>query len=122
MRKSAILLAVALAALLQACSISQSSRVPNSHFVYPNSNVTPTRKGQGSRTKLCGILFFGWNGFTQDAQEGAYDDAIEEAGGDLLINSFMTTSMFLVPNLFTLCTTSVAGTGARMVVGKQELR
>lgn len=107
---------------LEGCAFSNTTRVPNSHFVYPNSNVTPTRKGSGSRTKLCGILFFSWNGFDFESQEGAYNDAIEEAGGDILINSNLTSTMFMVPDLFTLCITSVSGTGARMIVGKQELR
>ncbi len=113
---------IAGATLITGCTISQSQRVASSHFVYPNSNVSPTKPSKGSTTKLCGILVFSWNGHTSEAQEAAYKEAIDSSGSDLVINANMTTSMFMFPGLFTTCSTAVEGMGAKMTVGKQELR
>jgi hypothetical protein len=112
---------------LSGCVIpAGSSRVNSSHFVYPNSNVTAGQKTHGGATRLCGILFFSWNGFTPSATEDAYRSAIERTSGDLLINASESRSQLILPlgmilPLFSLCMTDVEGTAARMEVGKQEL-
>jgi hypothetical protein len=103
-----------------------NARVNSSHFVYPNSNVTAGQPAAGATTRLCGILFVSWNGFTPAATDSAYREAIEGAGGDLLINASESRTQIILPlafaPLFQLCRTSVEGTSAKMEVGKQELR
>jgi hypothetical protein len=121
MRK--IVVACTLALTLSACAFSQSTRVPASHFVFPNSNVVPTKfLTSGSSSTLCGFLIFQWNGFGYEEQEEAFNQAIKKGSGDILINAHLSTSMIMVPYLFSVCTTSVEGNPAKMTVGQQELR
>ena len=99
-----------------------STRIPQSHFVYPNSNVTAVgEQATGQRKKLCGLLVFSWNGFKPEVTEEAYDQALRNSGGDLLINASENRSTFWFPYLFMVCTTKVIGTPARMEVGLQHL-
>ena len=117
-----------LAFAASACVIpAGNARVNSSHFVYPNSNVTAGQKTKGSKTNLCGILIFSWNGFAPSATERAYQEAIQKGEGDLLINASESRTQIILPlgpilPLFQLCVTSVEGTAAKMEVGKQELR
>ncbi len=115
-----------LSLLVVACSLpAGSSRINSSHFVYPNSNVTPIGQpgnAEGSKSKLCGFLFFMWNGFAPEVTEKAYIRVLEKSGGDILINANESRSTFLIPSLFATCTTSVKGTAAKMQMGAQELR
>ena len=118
-----IVIACTLFASLAGCAASQSTRVPASHFVFPNSNVVPTKfLTSGSSSTLCGFLIFQWNGFDYEQQEEAFGQAIKKGGGDVLINAQMSSSMFSIPGLFSVCTTSVEGNPAKMTVGQQELR
>ena len=109
------------ATFFSGCVMGSAQRITESHFVYPNSNVSPMHQVEGSKTKLCGILFINWNGFTAEAEEVAYQRALE-GGGDLVINGHSKRSSFFFPGLFSTCTTTVTGTSAKMAVGKQELR
>jgi hypothetical protein len=106
-----------------ACTMgSGASLQPNSHFVYPNSNVKPIGHTQGKASKLCGILIFNFGAPDGNLIKEARDQALAKSGGDLLINYTTDASVFMLPPLFTICKATVAGTAAKMEVGKQELR
>jgi hypothetical protein len=111
-----------LALATNACTLPAGNvRVNSSHFVYPNSNVTAGKPTKGYTTRLCGLLFVSWNGFTTRATDAAYQDAIGKTDGDLLINASESRTQLVIPPLFQLCKTRVEGTSAKMEVGKQEL-
>ena len=103
------------------CSIGSSSAGSASHFVYPNSNVTPIGEAKGEVSKLCGILFVNFGSPTGADQQKAIDQALQTSGGDVLINLRTDSKVFLVPMLFSMCSVNVTGTAARMEVGKQAL-
>ncbi len=107
---------------LDACTFGNGAFIqPNSHFAYPNSNVTPIGHVHAKRSTLCGILFVTWNPQYGKLAEEAMNEAMLSAGGDLLINYKSETRMFMFPYLFAMCTAEVSGTAAKMEIGKQEL-
>ena len=117
-----VCLVLLLAAPLWGCTFGAATgRVNNTHFVYPNSNVTPVGMGEAAKSNLCGILIVSWNGFDSDTTNALIDKVAKGAGGDLLINASVTTAMTSYI-LFNLCKTTVSGTVAKMEVGRQELR
>jgi hypothetical protein len=121
MKHRCILSLLALAAvLLPACTVMRSVElVPQSHFVPPNSNVTPigTVTGQASSSG------FGFNpDMGSDIVARAYRDALEKKRGDLLIDVVVRrkgTSFLILPIVST--TVTVTGTAARVEAGKQQL-
>ena len=90
----------------------------NSHFAYPNSNVTALGPVQASVTKYGFVL-----GLVIDKAwvTQVYNDALKKSGGDLLIDyKFDTSTTMIWP--FSATTLSVEGTAAKMVLGKKELK
>jgi hypothetical protein len=89
---------------------------PQSHYAYPNSNVTPIShvKGQASKT-----TFFSPPMLSASLQHDAIYNALQQApGADLLVNSFHfqdMTSLLILP-IYTI-TYRVEGTAAKMEVG-----
>ena len=89
---------------------------PQSHYTYPNSNVTPLNlvKGQASKT-----TFFTPPMVTASLQHDAIYNALKQANGaDLLVNTFHfqdMTSLLILP-IYTI-TYRVEGTAAKMEVG-----
>lgn len=95
---------------------------PNSHFDYPNSNITPLGRVTGESSTVS--LFFP---VMQDAdiQEEAYTSALAQKRGDLLIDGLATTKITLYPLMFInvfVTTYKVEGIAAKMDLGKQILR
>jgi hypothetical protein len=90
---------------------------PQSHFEYPNSNVVPLGKavGKASVTKFMAYPFK-----TAELEEEAINNALQQSGGDILINYmvFEERTVFLV---FQTLTLRVEGTAAKMEVGTQKL-
>lgn len=120
------LMGFAMTMMTSGCVIpAGNARVNSSHFVYPNSNVTAGHEAEGSVTRLCGILIFSWNGYPPSATETAYNRAIQQQSGDLLINASESRTTVILPlpflPLIQICNTSVQGTVAKMEVGTQEL-
>jgi hypothetical protein len=118
------MIALALAAgfaVAYGCSFGFASLAPQSHFAFPNSNVIPLGHAEGSKSKLCGLLFINWGSPDGDDQEEATREALEQAHGDILINVRTEASTFMIPYLFAICSTKVQGTAAKMEVGRQQL-
>lgn len=122
MRRIPILLAAAL--MMTSCiSTYYIGKAPQSHFTYPNSNVTPLIKVSGRSTTT--FKLFVPPSVTSKICEQAYSDAISKAAGaDLLINvdAYHKVTMLPIPfvNLY-FSKYIVEGTAAKQEVGKQKL-
>lgn len=113
---------LALPLLVTGCTmIHMSYPEAQSHFDFPNSNVTPIGHAVGSATTA------GMVPAIQDAdlEEQAINKAIAAKGGDLLVDYHITTDVKLIPLMFInfyTTTVTVEGTVAKMEIGKQTLR
>ena len=92
-----------------------------SHFDYPNSNVTPMGHAKGTATTA------GMMPAMQEAdlEEQAINQALASTGGDLLVDYHLTTDVKLIPLMFInfyTTTVTVEGTAAKMEIGKQVLK
>ena len=89
---------------------------PQSHYDYPNSNVTPLKHVKGQATKT---TFFLPPMVSGSLQNDAIFNALQQApGADLLVNTFHFTDMtsLLILPIYTI-TYRVEGTAAKMDVG-----
>lgn len=113
---------VVLLATLAGCSIKVSALQPNTHFAYPNSNITPLGRvsAETSRTWI-----FIAKAVDQEMMDEVIGKALKEKGADLLINAKVSTTVTMYPliffNIFTT-TLKVDGTAAKQVLGQQQLR
>lgn len=124
-RRSAVARAVSwvvLSVLLAGCTVGSGVALkPQSHFSYPNSNVTPLGRvtGEASTSGLLPVTY------DADLEEEAIQTALKEKGGDILIDYIATTTITAFPLLIiTVYTTTVRvdGTAAKMTIGRQQLR
>lgn len=116
-------LAAALGGALAGCTVGSSVALkPQSHFSYPNSNVTPIGRVRGEATTQS---IFAPNFMDADVELEAIQAALKEKGGDVLIDYVLSTKTTMIPlfilNVF-VTTYTVEGTAAKMVIGKRELR
>lgn len=113
---------VVLSVLLAGCTVGSGVALkPQSHFSYPNSNVTPLGRvtGEASTSGLLPVTY------DADLEEEAIQIALKEKGGDILIDYVATTTITAFPLLIiTVYTTTVRvdGTAAKMTIGQQQLR
>jgi len=91
-------------------------RVPRSHFVPPEAQVTAREPGEGTAIRSCGMFIFTWNGFTPQALTEAYAEAIAMGGGDVLIDATQKHTWIVFPALAAWCVTTVTGTAAKVEV------
>jgi predicted small secreted protein len=122
-RKNIVLvLFVLISVLLTACTTPFSAgRSTQSHFTYPNSNVTPLANAEGSSTTITDILFIPLFPNLGNMIEEAIQKAVKSRGGDLLID-YQTVGYTTSYLLFSTMTIGVRGTAAKMEIGKQELK
>lgn len=106
------------AGLLSSCSITQGSVVPTSHYVYPNSNVTPLGHTSAEVKKFGFILP---PRFRARDLDRLYGDAMSRhQGSDILIDSKVDSrNTFLF--IFHFMKVTIDGTAAKMEVGKQDI-
>jgi hypothetical protein len=104
--------------IMSSCAIRIGTVVPNSHYVYPNSNVTPL--GQtSSEIKKTGFLIP--PNFKAQDVDRLYNDALaKHAGADVLLDYSVDTKVTTYLIVHVLKTTLV-GTAAQMEVGKQDI-
>lgn len=107
---------------LEACSMGSFVMFfPQSHFSYPNSNVTPIGPATGESSTVSLFIPVFWDA---DMQEEALAKAIKQKGGDMLIDYVGTTEITMFPLMFIniyMTTYKVEGTVAKMELGKQIL-
>lgn len=101
------------------CTVGSAiSLRPQSHFDYPNSNVTPLGRVQAEGSTV-NFLFPVVT--DADLREEVIQKALKQKGGDILIDYLLKAeiSSFL---FFYTTTYKVEGTAAKMVVGKKTLQ
>lgn len=107
-------------------SSAGSMRLAQSHYTFPNSNVTPIGTASARASRAGNMYQFP---DVQAANQEALDKAIESKGGDLMLNAtidgtlstttYMTGSDLNIDYLYEVL---VQGTVATMEIGKQNLR
>lgn len=102
-----------------ACTMEMGSYGINSHFSYPNSNVTPLKQVKATASRLSIIIPPSLHGteiikLTQDA-------IAQQSGADLLLNYSLDTKMTSFIFVHKMDTT-ITGTAAKMKIGTQELK
>ena len=100
------------------CAIKVGSVVPNSHYVYPNSNVTPL--GQTTAViKKTGFIVP--PAFKARDVDQLYNSALSKhSGADLVIDYSVDTKVTTF-FIFHFLKTTLVGTAAKMEVGKQDI-
>lgn len=119
-----VILFAALALLSSGCTQTYYiGRFPQSHFTYPNANVTPMTKVNGRSTTK--FKLFVPPSVTSNVVSEAYSDALSKAqGADLLINVDAYHKVTQVPIPFITLFFSkyiVDATSAKQEIGKQAL-
>lgn len=108
--------------LFTGCVIGGTAdKLPQSHFSFPNSNVTPIGPARAQSTQT--TIFFPTY-ITGQLEEDAYRQALQGTGGDLLIDGTKWTVVRMIPIPYIpvyITTYTVEGTAAKMTVGKKEL-
>jgi hypothetical protein len=119
MKKSMISLLLAVSATSIGCTVNLGGYGTNSHFAYPNSNVTPMGQVKASSSK---ISFFISPSFADEEIITLTQDAIaQKPGADLLLNFSLDTK--LTSFVFvTKADITIEGTAAKLEVGTQELK
>lgn len=113
--------AAVLALGLSGCTVMHTTvPIAQSHFSYPNSNVSPIGHAVGTATSggLVPVMM------DPDLEEKAIAQAIASKGGDMLVDYKMSTKVTMIPLMFIMIyttTVKVEGTVAKMTIGKQKL-
>lgn len=109
--------------IFSACVIASTADfVPQTHFDFPNSNVKPIGPAKGKATNF---RIFVPSNVDSDLEENAYRSALQQTGGDMLIDVYKTSSTRMLNLLyltFYWTTLEVEGIAANMEIGKQELK
>ena len=104
--------------VVSSCSLKIGSVVPNSHYVYPNSNVMPLGQTSSEIRKTGFIIPPAFK--AQDVDQ-LYTTALSKhSGADLIIDYSVDTKItsFFI---FHFLKTTLVGTAAKMEVGKQDI-
>lgn len=111
-------IALFMLSVMSSCSIRVGTVVPNSHYVYPNSNVTPLGQTT-SEIKKTGILFP--PAFKARDVDELYNTALaKHSGSDVIVDYSVDTKITSV-FIFHFLKTTLSGTAAQMEVGKQDI-
>ncbi len=105
--------------IITGCSMKAGSFDTETHFSFPNSNVTPLGQVKSTLSR--------WS-FLASPVEG--DDALnlvneaisQKSGADLMINYTLDTKMTMFPLFIYKTDMVVDGTAAKMNIGEQELQ
>ena len=111
---------------MTACTVAGGTRIsPESHFVYPNSNVKtlgPVRASLQSPP----TFFIPPATRTAETDQKLYRQALRQhQGADLIVDYVVSTEITMIPlpGIQVYITKhELEGTAAKMVVGKQHLR
>lgn len=106
--------------LICACSASTSARVLQNKFAFPNSDLSPlgTVHAEASKTS-----FLTDSPMDKDRLDGLMRDALQQKGGDTLVDYVLTTQVvFLPPIPVYFMKYTLDGTAVKVVeIGRQEL-
>jgi len=114
---------VSLAVVFTGCQVAQVTQLgPQSHFAYPNSNVTPLGP---AKAKVSGGSGLQMPMPTSRSDVAVYNKAISQVNGaNLVVDYIKTFKVYVFPLLpfFYWSAAEIEGTAAKMEVGKQQLR
>jgi hypothetical protein len=110
--------ALFLIAALSSCSIKTGLVVTNSHYVYPNSNVTPLGTTSAEVKKFSVVIP---PGFKARDVDNLYNQALSKHSGSDLIIDYSVDTKVTTFFIFHFLKTSLVGTAAKMEVGKQDI-
>ncbi len=105
--------------VIASCSINAGHFNTESHFSFPNSNVTPL--GQVKST-LSRWSFFSLPVEGDDALNLVNEAIAQKSGADLMLNYILDTKITMFPLFIYKADMVVEGTAAKMEIGEQELR
>ncbi len=100
------------------CGSKLGSFDSESHFSFPNSNVTPLGQVKSSLSRWS---FFVFPVEGDDALNLVNEAMAQKPGADLMINYVLDTKMVMFPPLFYKADMTVEGTAAKMEIGEQGL-
>lgn len=104
--------------IITGCSIKAGGFNSETHFSFPNSNVTPL--GQVKST-LSRWSFFASPVEGDDALNLVNEAIAQKPGADLMLNYILDTKITIFPPLIYKTEMVVEGTAAKMEIGEQEL-
>lgn len=108
--------------ILSGCSIEYGQQVISSHYVYPNSNVTPLGYTSAELSKI-GIIFP--SQIKKNDYERLFNEALSKhQGADIIIDMGIDVKYTQIPiPILTIWITkfTLQGTAANMEVGEQDL-
>lgn len=118
MKLTQIVISVLSLCAITGCSINAGHFDSQSHFSYPNSNVTPLGQVKSTLTR--------WSFFVPPVEA---DDALtlvneaiaKKPGADMMINYVLDTTTMILPLFFYKADMVVEGTAAKMEIGEQAL-
>ena len=124
--KTIVNLAVCAAVVLVGITVSGCSTTAGgirlqSHFAYPNSNVTPL--GQVQVVKSKGNFLVPWTAKKDDVTGLLKEALAQKPGADLLVDCTLDTKLTMMPIIpYYTTTVTLKGTAAKMEVGEQDLQ
>jgi hypothetical protein len=104
--------------ILSSCSLEVGQMVANSHYVYPNSNVTALGKAYSEKSKM--MILIPPNMSKKDYEQILNSAISKYPDGDILIDYGFDTK-YTNYIIFWSMKTSVSGTVASMEVGMQDV-
>lgn len=118
-----IVLAITISFCIMGCSMKMGSFDTQTHFTYPNSNITPLGSVESSRSKTTFIIP---PAISAEDVRGLISEALKKKpGADLIINYGVDTKLTIIPipifSIFMLDMT-LSGTAVKMEVGRKELQ
>lgn len=94
--------------------------IQNDKFAYPNSNVEPLGKVSSSMSEWS---FMAPTIVDKRIYEKLKAEAVQQKGGDMIINAKLTTKVLMIPVIPILRTdVTLEGTAAKQTIGRQELK
>lgn len=101
------------------CSLTMGKFDTNTHFAYPNSNITPLGQVKVATNKSSILIppFIAYD----DVKELINKGLAQKPGADLIINYKVDTTVTSYLGLFYTLEVTLEGTAVKMEVGKQEL-
>ena len=109
---------VVLAATQAACSVTRGNFQTNTHFAYPNSNITPL--GHIKATSKQGSFLIPPELTKDDIQKLMNDALAQKPGADMIVNYRLDTTYTLFP-FYYLREIKIEGTAAKMQLGEQNI-
>ena len=110
---------VAIIVFNSGCTTKYGQFVPNSQFVYPNSNVTSLGPTKASKSKTTFFIAPRWK--VEDTK-GTYQNACAQVPGANALVDYKEDTSFTSILFFNTITYTLEGTAVKMEVGKQQLK